>query len=110
MSKLSKIVAICFVVAMVLAPTMVFAQDAAAATDGAAVVAAKPLNLSAIGAGIVVIGGAYGIGRIGSSALESMARQPEVAGQINSSMIVAAALVEGATLFAVVVCLIGIFF
>ncbi|MDO4558850.1 MAG: ATP synthase F0 subunit C [Planctomycetia bacterium] len=109
MSKLSKIVAICFVVAMLLAPTMVFAQDGAP-VDGQEIVAAKPINLATIGAGIVIIGGAYGIGRIGSAALESMARQPEVASQISSSMIVAAALVEGATLFAVVVCMIGLFF
>jgi len=57
----------------------------------------------AIGAGLVVMGGAAGIGRIGSSAVESMARQPEVAGQISTGMIITAAMIEGATLFAVVV-------
>ena len=54
----------------------------------------------AFGAGLVTIGAAYGIGKLGSSALESMARQPEVAGQINTSMIIAAALIEGVTFFA----------
>jgi F-type H+-transporting ATPase subunit c len=62
----------------------------------------------AIGAGLAIIGGAAGIGRIGGSAVESMARQPEVAGPINGAMILTAALIEGATLFAVVVCLMAI--
>jgi F-type H+-transporting ATPase subunit c len=57
----------------------------------------------AIGAGIAIIGGAAGIGRIGGSAVESIARQPEAAGQISNAMIITAALIEGATLFAVVV-------
>jgi F-type H+-transporting ATPase subunit c len=57
----------------------------------------------AIGAGLAVIGGAAGIGRIGGSAVESMARQPEASGQINTAMILTAAFIEGAMLFAVVV-------
>jgi F-type H+-transporting ATPase subunit c len=57
-----------------------------------------------IGAGLVVMGGAAGIGRIGGSAVESMARQPEVAGQISTAMIITAAMIEGATLFAVLGC------
>jgi F-type H+-transporting ATPase subunit c len=57
----------------------------------------------AVGAGLVVMGGAAGIGRIGSSAVESMARQPEMAGQISTGMLITAAMIEGATLFAVVV-------
>ena len=61
----------------------------------------------AIGAGLVIMGGAAGIARIGGSAVESMARQPEAAGQINTAMIITAALIEGATLFAVVVCLLA---
>ena len=63
----------------------------------------------AIGAGLVVMGGAAGIGRIGSSAVESMARQPEASGQINTAMIITAALIEGVTLFAVVVTLLAVF-
>lgn len=62
----------------------------------------------AIGAGLVIMGGAAGIGRIGGSAVESMARQPEAAGQINTAMIITAALIEGATLFAVVVALLAV--
>lgn len=61
-----------------------------------------------IGAGLVVMGGAAGIGRIGGSAVESMARQPEAAGTINTAMLITAAMIEGATLFAVVVCLLAI--
>ena len=60
-----------------------------------------------IGAGLVVMGGAAGIGRVGGSAVESMARQPEAAGSINTAMIITAAMIEGATLFGVVVCLLA---
>jgi F-type H+-transporting ATPase subunit c len=56
-----------------------------------------------IAAGFAVIGAGLGIGRIGGSAVESIARQPEMAGKIFVNMILAAALVEGAALFAVVV-------
>ena len=62
----------------------------------------------AIGAGLVLMGGAAGIGRIGGSAVESMARQPEVAGQISTGMIITAAMIEGATLFGVVVGLLAV--
>jgi F-type H+-transporting ATPase subunit c len=59
----------------------------------------------AIGAGVTILGAGYGIGRIGSSAVESMARQPEVAAQVQTAMIIAAALIEGVTLFALVICI-----
>ncbi len=62
-----------------------------------------------IGAGIAAIGAGYGIGQIGKSALESIARQPESAGDIRSTMIVAAALIEGVAFFAIVVCLLILF-
>ncbi len=60
-----------------------------------------------IGAGLVIMGAAAGIGRIGGSAVESMARQPEVAGQVFTPMIITAALIEGATFFALIVILIA---
>jgi F-type H+-transporting ATPase subunit c len=60
---------------------------------------------SAIGVGLTVIGAAYGIGRLAGSALESMARQPEVAGSIQTAMIIAAALIEGFTFFALYICM-----
>jgi F-type H+-transporting ATPase subunit c len=62
-------------------------------------------GIAAIGAGLAVIGAGMGIGRIGGSAMEAIARQPEAAGKIQTAMIIAAALIEGAALFAVVVAL-----
>lgn len=59
----------------------------------------------AIGAAITIVGAGWGIGRIGQAAVEAMARQPEVAGQIQTAMIIAAALIEGATFFALIVCM-----
>ena len=63
--------------------------------------------LAGIAAGICVVGAGLGIGKIGSAAMEAMARQPEVAGKIQTAMIIAAALIEGVALFAVVVALIA---
>ena len=57
------------------------------------------------GVGLVVIGAGLGIGKLGSAALESMARQPEIAGNIQTAMIIAAALIEGFTFFAIIVCM-----
>jgi F-type H+-transporting ATPase subunit c len=62
-----------------------------------------------IGAGIAAIGAGVGIGRIGSSAMEAIARQPESVGDIRSNMIVAAALIEGVAFFAIVLCLLILF-
>ncbi len=64
---------------------------------------------AAIGAGIAAIGAGVGIGNIGRGALESIARQPESAGDIRSNMIVSAALIEGVAFFAIVVCLLVVF-
>jgi len=61
-----------------------------------------------IGAAIAVIGAGLGIGKIGSSAMEAIARQPEAASDVRMSMIIVAALIEGATLFAIVVCLMAL--
>jgi len=58
-----------------------------------------------IGAGIVAIGAGLGIGKIGSSAMEAIARQPEAAGDVRSNMILAAALIEGVGLLGVITCL-----
>jgi F-type H+-transporting ATPase subunit c len=86
---------------------LMFAPAAHAAEAGDAGAAATSSGLAkmggAIGAGLAVIGCGLGIGRVGGSATEAMARQPEAAGQINTAMIVTAAMIEGATLFAVVV-------
>ncbi|MFR1987681.1 MAG: ATP synthase F0 subunit C [Prevotellamassilia sp.] len=64
---------------------------------------------ASLGAGIAAIGAGLGIGRIGSSAMEAIARQPESVGDIRTNMIIVAALVEGVALFAVIVCLLCLF-
>ena len=64
---------------------------------------------AALGAGLAVIGAGLGIGKIGSSAMESITRQPESSNDIRANMIVIAALVEGVALFAIIVCLLAIF-
>jgi len=64
------------------------------------------MNLgAAVGAGLVILGAGLGIGRIGGQAVEGMSRQPEAAGNIQTAMIIAAALIEGATFFALIVCM-----
>ncbi len=65
------------------------------------------LDSKYVGAGLIAIGAGYGIGRLAGSALESMARQPEVAGTIQIAMIIAAALIEGFTFFALAICFMG---
>ena len=65
-------------------------------------------GIVAVAAALAVFGAAWGIGGIGKSAMEAIARQPEAAGNVRSSMIIAGALVEGATLFAIVVCILAV--
>ncbi len=79
----------------------IFLQAAAGAAISKAV--------ATIAASIAVIGASLGISRIGTTALESIARQPEAAGPIRSSMILAAALIEGVAMFAIVVCFLVLF-
>ena len=62
----------------------------------------------AFGAGLIMIGAGFGIARIGAAAVESMARQPEAAKDISGGMLLAAALIEGATFFALIVCILVI--
>lgn len=72
-------------------------------------VAGLPLLGAGLGASIAAIGAGIGIGQIGKGAVESIARQPEAAGDIRSNMIVAAALIEGVAFFAIVVCFLILF-
>ncbi|MEM7383101.1 MAG: ATP synthase F0 subunit C [Bacteroidota bacterium] len=67
--------------------------------------ASLSLLSAGIGAGIVTLGAGLGIGRIGSVAMEAIARQPEASGKIQTAMIIAAALIEGVALFGILVCL-----
>ena len=65
-------------------------------------------SIAAIGAGLAVIGAGIGIGQVGGKAMEGIARQPEAASKIQTAMIIAAALIEGAAFFGVVVALLGL--
>jgi F-type H+-transporting ATPase subunit c len=111
-NRLSKIVALSVVVLSVVGmPALLLAADAPAEKAGAPAAVAPQTNYTilagaAFGVGLVVIGGGYGIGKIGSCAFENMARQPEVASTIFNGMIITAAMVEGATLIALIVCII----
>jgi F-type H+-transporting ATPase subunit c len=87
------------VVAMV-APSLALAAPEAAA-GAVAAGASLGKGLAVLGGGLAVVGGGIGIGMIGKGAVESIARQPEAAGKIGPNMILTAAFVEGATLFAV---------
>ncbi len=89
------------------------AGEAAAQTEVVTTTAAPASNAiayagAAIGAGIALIGAGLGIGKIGSSAVESIARQPEASGDIRGAMILAAALIEGVALIALVVSLLTV--
>ncbi len=90
MNRFLTMVSIVFAVVLTATPAM--------AADGGTLIP------GAVGAGLVVIGAGYGIGRLAGCALESMARQPEVAGQIQVAMIIAAALIEGFTFYALFIC------
>lgn len=97
MSRFLKLVVLAVVVLAVATPAM--------AAEGAGLGLLGDITFSgAFGAGLVAIGAAYGIGKLASAALESMARQPEVAGNLQVAMIIAAALIEGFTFYALFVC------
>ena len=106
MNRLSRIAMLCLVLLLVAAPVLAQEKAPAAARAGSG----QPRGFSiffggAFGAGLVIIGAGLGIGRIGATAVESMARQPEVAGNIQAAMIISAALIEGVTFFALIVCM-----
>jgi F-type H+-transporting ATPase subunit c len=82
------------------------AQAAQNAANARSAVPGGFMNLgAAVGAGLVILGAGFGIGRIGGQAVEGMSRQPEAAGSIQTAMIISAALIEGATFFALIVCM-----
>ena len=118
MSNFAKLFALLLVVFAICAPA--FAQEAAPAADQpvaaaeetavAAPAANKGLQIvgCAIGAGIIILGAGWGIGTIGSKAVEGTSRQPEAGGSIMTQMIISAALIEGVTFFALIVCFLGL--
>lgn len=100
MNKLATFASV-FAVALLALAAPAAAQETAA--NGAWI------NFSgAFGVALTVMGAAWGIGKLASSALESMARQPEVAGNIQTAMIIAAALIEGFTFFALYICMLAV--
>ncbi len=90
---------------LLVAQSATYAQPAAPA---AAPVAAPFSDLKAIGCGLIVLGAALGIGMLAKGAFESMARQPEIEGNIRTAMIIAAALIEGFTFFALAIVIIQV--
>ncbi len=94
MNKIGKILLGCFG-AFFLMASPAFAADGTACIDFS----------NYFGVGLTVIGAAYGIAKLASSAYEGMSRQPEVAGSIQTAMIIAAALIEGFTFFALYICM-----
>ena len=116
MNRLLKIVVVIVTVVGSLGGPLLAQAAAAPAEKGAA--AEQPAGASAapaswtvlagaaFGAGLVMVGVGLGIGKIGSCAVESMARQPEVAGSIQTAMIITAAMLEGVALFALVICMV----
>ncbi len=111
MNRLTKITALCFVVLLLAAP--VFAADGAATdepVDAGATVAQATAGVGSIilkagiGIGLCIVGAGFGIGKIGASAVESIARQPEFTNTIQTTMIIAAALIEGVAFFGVIMC------
>jgi F-type H+-transporting ATPase subunit c len=107
-NRTARLVLLGLTLLLVAAPAMVQAAETPAAPAAAAAPSADRSLIylgSAFAAGLVIVGAAYGIGRIASTAVDSMARQPEVAGNIQTAMIIAAVMIEGATFFALIVCL-----
>jgi F-type H+-transporting ATPase subunit c len=99
-NKFAKIAMLVVALMAVLAVPAMAQEAAAGAKAGGSMIEFS----ASFGVGLTVIGAAMGIGRLASSAYESMARQPEVAGTINTAMIIAAALIEGFTFYALFIC------
>jgi F-type H+-transporting ATPase subunit c len=92
------------VVVMALVVALVGASPVLAADSGAAPFYGNAIA-AGLGAAITILGAGYGFGKIGAAALESMARQPETAGRVQTAMLIIAALLEGATFFSLIVCI-----
>ena len=126
MNKLARIIVLCFVFASVLSPAAVlFADEAAKAEETEFVLdpataarydAERSTSKSAsgylgvgLGAGLAAIGGGIGIGMLSASVVDASARQPEMMGKLTTIMFIAAALIEGLALFALVICILCLF-
>ena len=87
---------------------LVMALPTLAADNGSGAFYGNALG-AGLGAALTIIGAGLGLGKIGAAALESMARQPETAGRIQTAMLIIAALLEGVTFFSLIVCIIMAF-
>lgn len=113
MKVLKLAVMVVFTCLVIVTPVMAYKIDAKKDKDGKAIEIGGPdspaFSGAAVGAGLgaalTIVGAGYGFGRIGASALESMARQPEVAGRVQTAMLIIAALLEGATFFSLIICI-----
>ena len=106
--QIVRVVSLVFAILLLAAPLMAQAPAANAGPAPrwpASTPATSFVFTGAVGCGLVAIGSGLGIGKLAASAVESMARQPEVARNIQGAMIIAAALIEGYTFFALIVCL-----
>lgn len=89
------------ILALAFGALLVLAVPAMAQTSGSTTYVLSGAGIGAgLGAGLILLGAGFGFGKLGAAGLESMARQPEIAGQIQIAMIVVGALLEGATLIA----------
>ena len=118
MNKLARIAVFFFVAVCVLSPALVLADASAPefATAEAAALAAKNTAKSSfgylgigLGAGLAAIGGGISIGLLSASVVDASARQPEMHGKLLTTMFIAAALIEGLALFALVICILCLF-
>ena len=111
MNKLVRIVVLCFVVCLVLSPAMVLAADEPVAGGTAALVGKSSLGYLGVGlgAGLAAVGGGIGIGLLSASVVDASARQPEMMQKLMTTMFIAAALIEGLALFAIVICIMCLF-
>jgi len=96
------------VVVMLLVAAPAMAQSTTTGDNSTSLVGTTKFGIG-IGVALTIIGAGYGFGKIGSAALEGMARQPEVANDIRGAMIVIAALLEGAVFFGLLICMLTLF-
>jgi F-type H+-transporting ATPase subunit c len=110
MTKKNAKLALLWIAVVLVVSALPLVASAAEVAEEAAAGGADYLRVlgGAIGAGLAVVGGGIGIGKIGAAATESIARQPEAGGAVQTAMIITAAMIEGATLFAVVVGLLAV--
>ena len=105
MNRLVKFVLLGVGLMLLLSATPVLADDVAEEVAAGGAEASPWFINKYFSAALIVIGAAYGISKLASSAYEGMSRQPEVAGSIQTAMIIAAALIEGFTFFALLICM-----